>query len=38
MTNQEIRETIRQMLNDWEAATPEQRAKALEEASNKASR
>lgn len=30
MTNHEMRETIRQMLADWEAATPEQRAAALE--------
>jgi hypothetical protein len=29
MTDQEIRDTIRQMLTDWNAATPAQRASAL---------
>jgi hypothetical protein len=29
MTDIEIRETIRQMIKDWNAATPEQRAAAL---------
>lgn len=29
MTDQEIRDTIRQMLADWNAATPAQRAEAL---------
>ena len=29
MTNQEIRDTLRQMLKDWNNATPEERAAAL---------
>lgn len=29
MTGQEIRDTIRQMITDWDAATPEQREQAL---------
>lgn len=29
MTNQEVRDTMRQMLADWNAATEEQRAEAL---------
>lgn len=29
MTNSEIRETIRQMLRDWDAATEEQRQDAI---------
>jgi hypothetical protein len=29
MTNEEIRETLRQMLADWNAMTDEQRAEAL---------
>jgi hypothetical protein len=36
MTDAEIRETLRQMLKDWEAATPEQRQGALEAASKAA--
>ncbi|HSF40284.1 MAG TPA: hypothetical protein VLT87_10860 [Thermoanaerobaculia bacterium] len=32
MTNQEIKDTVRQMLSDWNAATPEQRQAALEQA------
>jgi hypothetical protein len=32
MTDTEARDTIRQMLKDWDAATPEQRAEALEQA------
>lgn len=32
MTDQEIRDTIRQMLKDWDAATDEQRAAALKAA------
>jgi len=29
MNNNEIRETVRQMLNDWNAMTAEQQAEAL---------
>lgn len=36
MTNTEIRQTIRQMLTDWEAATPEQREQALAKAATAA--
>ncbi len=41
MTDTEIRETIHQMLNDWDAATDKQRKEALRqaaEAANKATR
>lgn len=30
MSNHEIRETIRQMLADWDAMTPAQQAEALD--------
>lgn len=36
MTTTEIRQTIRQMLADWQAATPEQRQQALEAAAREA--
>jgi hypothetical protein len=36
MTETQIRETIRQMLKDWEAATPAQRAEALAKAAKAA--
>lgn len=36
MTDEEIRETIRQMLKDWTAATPEQRQSALDAAAEAA--
>jgi hypothetical protein len=38
MTNQEARETIRQMLADWNNATAEQRAKALAVAAERAAK
>jgi hypothetical protein len=36
MTDQEMIETIRQMLKDWDAATDEQRAEALRIAAERA--
>jgi len=36
MTDQEARETIRQMLKDWDAATEEQRQEALRIAKERA--
>jgi len=36
MTTDETRQTISQMLKDWDAATPEQRRQALEAAANAA--
>lgn len=38
MTDKEARDTIRQMLKDWNAATDEQRAEALRKAEEGAAR
>lgn len=37
-TDQDIRDAIRQMLEDWETASPQQRAEALAKAARKAAR